>query len=396
MNQPKLLVFSSLFPSAKRPTAGVFVRERMFLVAKQLPLVVVSPVPWFPLQGLIRQWKPEYRPQPAAYEEQQGIRVYFPKFLSFPGILRDFDGFFMALGSLPTLLKLREEFNIIDAHFAYPDGYAATLLSKWLKVPVTITLRGTEVPLSKLPGRKARMLDALKNAHRVFSVADSLKQHVAGLGANSEKIRVVGNGVDVTKFYALDKAAVRAELNLPQSAKVLISVGGLVERKGFHRVLEILPGLVAHYPDLIYLIVGGGSAEGNIREQLENQVKSLNLEANVRFLGSYTSDQLKIPLSSADLFVLATSNEGWANVFLEAMACGLPIITTDVGGNKEVVQDDQLGVIVPFGDSQALLNALLTALKTEWDRPAIIRYAQNNAWDKRVKILIEEFQKLVN
>jgi teichuronic acid biosynthesis glycosyltransferase TuaC len=300
----------------------------------------------------------------------------------------------MAVGSLSTLLKLRKQFNIIDAHFAYPDGYAATLLGKWLKIPVTITLRGTEVPLSKISGRKTRLLTALKNATRVFSVSDSLKQHVVSLGAEGDKIRVIGNGIDIVKFYPLAKTVARAELNIPEDAKVLVSVGGLVDRKGFHRVIEVLPALVVRYPKLIYLIVGGDSPEGNIRERLEHQVKMLKLENNVRFLGAYPSERLKVPLSSADLFVLATANEGWANVFLEAMACGLPVITTEVGGNKEVVNDPRLGTVVPFGDSKALLAALLHGLEMNWDRSLIIQYARENSWDTRVKILVEEFQRI--
>jgi glycosyltransferase involved in cell wall biosynthesis len=237
MTKPKLLVFTSLFPSHKRPNAGVFIRERMFRVARQIPVIVVSPVPWFPFQGVIRYWRPRFRPQPDKYEEQDSVQVFFPRFLSIPGVFKSWDGFFMAVGSLSTLLKLRKQFNIIDAHFAYPDGYAATLLGKWLKIPVTITLRGTEVPLSKMPGRKTRLLIALKNANRVFSVSDSLKQYVISLGTESDKIRVIGNGIDIVKFYPLAKSVARAELNISEDAKVLVSVGGLVDRKGFHSQL---------------------------------------------------------------------------------------------------------------------------------------------------------------
>lgn len=395
MSQPKLLVYSSLFPSDKRPNAGVFIRERMFRVGQQLPIVVVSPVPWFPLQGLIRIWKPHFRPQPNKFEIQQDVKVYFPRFLSIPGLFKSWDGFFMALGSLPTLIKLKKEFNIIDAHFAYPDGYAATILGKWLKVPVTITLRGTEVPLSKMQGRKIRMLQAINSAKRVFSVANSLKQHVVKLGAETNKIRVVGNGVDTTRFYPLDRLQERKGLNIPANAKVLISVGALVDRKGFHRVIEVLPELIKKYPDLIYLIVGGDSPEGNIRDKLVQQVKELKLDNHVRFLGALSSGELKKPLSSADIFVLATANEGWANVFLEAMACGLPVVTTDVGGNREVINNDELGAIVPFADKQALADALSLAFARTWDKEEIIRYAQDNAWDTRVSILVDEFKKIV-
>ncbi len=396
MEQPKLLIYSSLFPSKIRPNAGVFIRERMFQVGRHLPIVVVSPVPWFPLQGIIRYWKPHFRLQPDKFEYQQNVKVYYPRFFSIPGLFKSWDGFFMAICSLTTMIKLRHEYNIIDAHFAYPDGYAATLLGKVLKVPVTITLRGTEVPQSKIPSRKVKLLKAIENAKRIFSVADSLKQHVVALGAKENKIRVIGNGVDITKFYPLDRLEQRAALKISTEAKVLVSVGGLVERKGFHRVIAVLPELIKHHPDLIYLIIGGESAEGNIKAQLENQVKELELENHVQFLGALSSEQLKKPLSCADVFVLATANEGWANVFLEAMACGLSVVTTDVGGNREVVCNDKLGIIVPFADTKALFHALSSALLENWDKQYIVQYAKDNAWDTRVEILLEEFKKIVN
>lgn len=395
---PRIVVFCSLYPSQVRPNAGVFIRERMSRVAEHCPLLVVSPVPWFPLQGLIRLVKPGYRPQPRHYEEQNGISVYFPRFLAIPGLFRSLDGFMMALACLPLFLKLRKElaYNLIDAHFAYPDGYAATWLGCWLDVPVTITLRGTEVPLSRIAGRRKCLLKALQRATKVFSVSESLKRHVVALGAQSKKIQVIGNGVDTEKFRAIDKTKARKQLGLPEDVPVLISVGGLVDRKGFHRVIEILPGLLEKYPRLVYLIVGGASPEGDNRAQLERQVEALGLTQCVRFLGAMASTELYVPLSAADVFVLATANEGWANVFLEAMACGLPVVTTDVGGNREVVADSGLGTIVPFGDSAALAAAIGDALGRTWDRQAIIRYASDNAWDRRISQLRAEFNLLVN
>jgi teichuronic acid biosynthesis glycosyltransferase TuaC len=397
-NTPRILVYSSLYPSQVRLNAGVFIRERMSRVAEHCPLVVVSPVPWFPLQSLIRYLKPDYRPQPAPYEEQNGIKVYFPHFFSIPGVFRSLDGFFMAISTLLLLYKLKKNFafNLIDAHFTYPDGYAATLLGRWLKVPVTITLRGTEVPLSRLLGRRKRMLRALHNASGVFSVSDSLKRHVVALGAESEKIEVIGNGIDNGKFFPIDKSAARRQLHLDGNAEVLISVGGLVDRKGFHRIIEVLPGLIEKHPNLIYLIVGGASPEGNNRQKLEEQIKTLGLGKRIRFLGAMASEDLRIPLSAADIFVLATANEGWANVFLEAMACGLPVVTTDVGGNGEVVSNSSIGTLVPFGDSDALTTAIDQALKHCWNRQAIIEYAADNSWDKRVTKLLTAFNKLVN
>lgn len=396
VRQPRLLVFSTLFPHSEQPNAGIFIRERMFRVGRRLPLVVVAPVPWFPFDGLIRRFRPHFRPTAPRYEVQKDIEVHYPRFLSLPGIGKWLDGAFLALGSLTTLwrLKQRFRFQLIDAHFAYPDGYAASLLGRWFQVPVTITLRGTEVRMARTRLRRRQMLAALRRADRIFSVSNSLKELAVRLGIPEAKIRVIGNGVDTDKFSPLPRDEARRMLALPVDAPVLISVGALVERKGFHRVIELLPELRRKFPGLQYLVVGGPSTEGNWGERLRDQVKELGLTDSVRFLGVLPADRLRVPLSAADVFVLSTRNEGWANVFLEAMACGLPVVTTDVGGNQEVVARSDLGLIVPFNDRDALCKALQDALRRAWDRQGILAYARENSWNGRIETLVNEFARL--
>jgi len=392
-----LVVFSSLFPSAARPGAGLFIRERMFRVAQHRPLAVVSPQPWFPGQSLIRRLRPGYRPQAPALEVQQGIRVYHPRFLSVPGLLRQFDGWSMALGSFFLLRRLRAEgARLIDAHFAYPDGEAAIRVGRWLGLPVTITLRGTEVPHSRNSALRRRLARALRAAARVFSVSDSLRRLALELGVAEEKTEVVGNGVDTARFYPVDRTAARSRYGLPDNAQILVSVGALVERKGMHRVIDCLPALITRHPGLHYIIVGGGGPEGDIRTELDAHVARLGLGTRVHFLGSLPPDELKWALSASDVFVLATRNEGWANVFLEAMACGLPVVATDVGGNAEVVCHPELGTIVPFGDAVALQRALESALSRNWDRAAILDYARANQWDRRVAQLLRAYDRIIH
>ncbi|MFN3715356.1 MAG: glycosyltransferase [Thiobacillus sp.] len=390
-------MFSSLFPSAARPGAGLFIRERMFRVARHRSLVVVSPQPWFPGQGLIRRFKPGYRPMAPAVEIQQGVTVHHPRFFSLPGVLRRLDGWAMALSTYRLMRRLRADgARLIDAHFAYPDGEAATRLGRWLGLPVTLTLRGTEVPHSKNPLLRPRLVRTLAAATRIFCVSESLRRLALELGAPPDKTEVVGNGVDTEVFHPVDRAAARQKAGLPASASVLISVGGLVERKGMHRVIDCLPALLTTHPDLHYLIVGGASPEGDMRAELEAQADRLGVSARVHFLGALPPAELKWPLSAADVFVLSTRNEGWANVFLEAMACGLPVISTDVGGNAEVVCRRELGAIVPFGDAAALTRALREALASDWNRAAILAYARDNQWDKRVTQLLAAFDRVLD
>lgn len=393
---PHVVVLSSLFPSALQPGAGLFVRERMFRVGRRLPLTVVAPSAWFPFQGLIRRWRPGFRPGAPACEWQQGMPVWYPRFFSMPGVLKRLDGFFMALGAWPRLRQLQREgrLDVLDAHFGYPDGYAATLLGRWLKVPVTITLRGTEMRHAADAALRPRLARALHRADRVFTVSESLRQVALRLGVPPDRVRVVGNGVDLERFQPLDRAAARATLGLPPTAPVLVSVGGLCERKGFHRVIACLPALRALGTDAHLLVVGGPSPEGDWTERLHAQVHKLGLEGRVHFTGPLPPQSLPQVLSAADVFVLATRNEGWANVFLEAMAIGLPVVTTDVGGNAEVVCRPALGRVLPFGDEAALTGALHEALGHSWDRVAIRQYAQANTWNLRVDVLEAEFRAL--
>ena len=107
-----ILVLSSLFPSNAAPGNGLFIRERMFRVAKHVNLIVVSPVPWFPGQRLLQIFKKNYRPQPDKMEIQQGITIYYPRFLAFPGILRNLDADMIYRCTLPLIKRLKREYNI--------------------------------------------------------------------------------------------------------------------------------------------------------------------------------------------------------------------------------------------------------------------------------------------
>lgn len=391
------MVLSSLFPSPQQPLAGVFIRERMFRVGKRLPITVVSPQPWFPLQSLLRRLRPGYRLPRPTHEVVDGVEVHRPRFFALPGVLRRFDSYFMARAVRPLLARLIDagRADIIDAHFAYPDGHAAQLLSRWSALPYVVTLRGTEPRLAQQPALRRHIAQTLRAAHRVIGVSGSLRDIAVHLGARADRAIVVGNGVDLERFSPVDRTAARVALGLPSDAAVLISVGGLVERKGFHRVIDCLPSLLKAFPKLHYLVVGGPSPEGDSSEQLKVQVAAAGLQQHVHFLGPLPPERLSGPLSAADVFVLATRNEGWANVFLEAMACGLPVVTTRVGGNAEVVCRDDLGIVVPFGDAGALSAAITQALQRHWDRAAIVGYAADNTWARRVEVLVALYRTLL-
>ncbi len=387
---PRVVVLSTLFPHPGQPTAGLFIRERMAHAARHLPVTIVAPVPWFPLQGLLRRWRPHFRPPAPHSQHEGGLQVLHPRFLSLPGVGKSLDGLFMALGSRRTLRRLQRGpgVDLIDAHFAYPDGHAASLLARWLGLPFTVTLRGTEPRIARTRLRGWLQRIALRRAARVIAVSTPLRDWAQAVGVRPERLVHIGNGVDTERFAPIDRREARAGLGLAETGPVLVTVGGLTERKGFHRVIDCLPELRRRWPGLRYLVIGGASGEGDWGARLAARVEHLGLGDCVHFLGTVAPQDLHVPLSAADVFVLATRYEGWANVLLEANACGLPVVTTDVGGNREVIASDTLGRIVPFGDAAALTHAIAQALNTAWDRAAIRAWAQANSWETRMTQLI--------
>ena len=386
----KVLIFTTVYPNEKQPNLGVFVRERMSRVAKHCEIKVIAPVPYFPFAGLFKE---KYRKRIPLIEHQQGIEVFHPKFFLIPGIMKFLDGFFLYLSTKRFVRKIQKtfDFDLIDSHFAYPDGFAAVLLGRHFKKPVIITLRGTLNRLINYKGRRQAIRFALKNASRVFSVSAYLVKLAKSLGIDESKFIVIPNGVDTSKFQVLDKSECRDKLGIPQDKKVIISVGALVERKGHHRVIETLPDLIKNHPNLLYIVVGGGSVEGDMSISLYEQVRELDLTEHVRFAGEIPHSKVNEFLCASDIFALATRFEGWANVFFEAMACGLPVITTNICGNAEVVRNGENGLLVPFGNRQALAAAINKALMTNWNREAIINYAHGRTWDQVADDVYEQF-----
>jgi len=391
----KVLVMTTVYPNEKQPNLGVFIRERINRVATLCEIKVLAPIPYFPLVGL---FKKKYSYSIPKIEYQQGIEVHHPRFFVIPGIMKFLDGFLLFFSVLRAAKKIQSnfDFDLIDSHFAYPDGFAAVLLGKHFKKPVTITLRGTLNRLINYKIRRREIRFALKKADKVFSVSAYLAKLAQSLGIEGNKLEVIPNGIDSTKFFPLNKFECRNILGIDQHKKVIISVGALVNRKGHHLIIEVLPELIKRHADVLFLIVGGPSVEGDISNFLKEQVEKLNMTKYVQFTGEVPYAMVNRFLCASDVFALATRYEGWANVFLEAMACGLPVVTTNVCGNSEVIQNGKTGILVPFGDQEGLIKSLDEALRRDWNREAIIKYAQSQTWEKVAEKVYMQFQQILS
>ena len=379
----KLLVFSTVFPNASQPHHGIFVRERMRGLPPEAEVRVVAPTPWFPFVSGLR---PGFRPAVPREEVQDGVRVLHPRYLSIPGILKCLDGVFLFLSTLRTLFRLRKSFpfEAIDAHFIYPEGLAAVLHGRVFRVPVLITLRGMLPLLVRYRLRRPQLRFALKRAGRLIAVSGSLKQDAVALGTDPARVRVIENGIDPALFAPLDRVAARRSLGLPEHGPLLVSVGTLAPRKGFHLVMEAIAGL---RPDLRFAIVGGAGAEGAMESELRALAARLGIEDRVIFAGPRVRSELAAWYSAADLFVLASGHEGCPNVVIEALACGTPVVATPVGNIPELLE----GVgIVAEREVPALAAAISEAFSREWDRDAIRARIEPRTWAAVGREVMEE------
>ncbi|MDH3733918.1 MAG: glycosyltransferase [Gemmatimonadota bacterium] len=383
----RVLAVSWVFPNHVQPVHGPFVLARMRALAKHADIRVLAPIPWIPLGHRL---SPATRPSVEPVETVEGLTTYHPRYLQLPygPHAPDALAYYLAIRRLAERIRSDFPFDLIDAHFVYPDGTAAEMLGGALNIPVVITLRGVLAPFIRRRSIRPRILRGLEGATRILSVSQSLKDTAVAHGTPERKITVASNGVDADRFRPIPRAEARREVGITTDGPVLISVGHLTPRKGFHRLIGLLPRLLERIPDLLLVIVGGGTYMVKERGRLERLAGDLGVGDHVSFAGSQPNDRVPTWLSAADVFCLWTLGEGWANVFLEAMACGLPVVTTRRGGNPEVVASDAVGYLVDHDDSDAMLERLTEALRREWDGVAIRDYALAHSWDRTAETVL--------
>lgn len=386
----KLLTFSTLYPSVVRPGHGVFVENRLrHLVASgEAQSLVVAPVPWFPFRSALFGEYAKFARTPRE-ETRNGIRILHPRYPLIPKFGMALAPFMLAAAMLPVLRRILREgydFDVIDAHYFYPDGVAAAMLGRYFNKPVTITARGTDISLIpdyRLP--RKMILWAARRAAGVITVCQALKDALVALGADAARITPLRNGVDIDVFQPIDRVLGRAALGLNQFT--LISVGYLVERKGHGMAIQALASL----PDVALQIVGVGPD----RALLEAMAERLGVAQRVRFLGAIPHAELRHYYGAADVLVLASAREGWANVLLEAMACGTPVIASNVWGTPEVVSAPEAGLLMHEFNAQGVVSAVQQLRANPPARAATRRYAEGFSWEATTRGQLALFRRIM-
>lgn len=390
MGPLRLLTFSTLFPDSVRPNHGVFVENRLrHLVASgEAVSTVLAPVPWFPSANPRFGAYARFAAVPP-FEHRNGLDVHHPRYPVVPKFGMSAAPFLLYLAARRALARLMRAglaFDVIDAHYLYPDGVAAGWLARDLGKPVVMTARGsdvTELPDYAIPRRLIRA--ALARADALIGVSAALCARMVELGADAGKVTTLRNGVDTHIFRPADRAAARAALGLAN--RTLIAVGHLIPRKRVHLTIAAL----AHLPGWDLIVVGDGPE----RPRLEALARETGVAGRVRFLGAQPHHRLPEFYTAADAMVLASSREGWANVLLESMACGTPVIASNIPGNPEVVQRPEAGRIAADNTPEAIAAAVRDLFATEPDRAAVRAYAEPFSWDATTQGQLEIFRKVM-
>jgi teichuronic acid biosynthesis glycosyltransferase TuaC len=395
LHDVKILSLSTEFPNPSEPGKGLFVRARLGAIAARTSLTVVAPVALLdyanPRKELLASlWIPTRR-------RENGIDILHPRWFYPPhgGWVNAFFLFARLLWPVARL-RARDGYDAIDAHYAHPEGIAAVLVGRVLRMPVMVTLRGSELRYRRHRYKLFWIGWALRRADRVIAVSEGLRQLALDLGVDPRRTKVIPNGIAADIFYPRDRHIARLAHDIGEGDPLILCAGDLAELKGHHRVIRALKALVEASIPAQLLIVGGVGRSGRYAAALHRQVDDSGLQDRVRFVGEVTQTVLAELMSAADVFCLASSSEGWPNVVNEALACGTPVVATDVGAVRQMLPTPQFGCIVPVDAPDALVEALRMAVSRTWDRDVISRWGRSRSWDAVAEDVLEEVRAIVS
>jgi teichuronic acid biosynthesis glycosyltransferase TuaC len=383
----RVLTLSTLFPDETRPNFGPFValQTQGLAAHPDVELRVIAPV-GIPPFG---QFHPHYKALAALpdVEAWNGLPVYRTPFVHVPGVGGRFDPKALARALAGPLAEIRKAFpfDVVDAEFFFPDGPAAIDLGRALGVPVSIKARGADIHFWGTSNRATRhqVIAAGQAAEGMLAVSAALKADMVALGMPEERITVHYTGIDRSRFYVRDRAQTKAALGI--AGPLLVSVGNLIERKGHSVVIDAL----LQVPEATLVIIGAGEA----RSRFAAQVSRSNLQTRVRLLGSQPHEIIADWLAAADAMVLMSQSEGLANAWVEALASGTPIVISDVGGAREVLDRPEAGILAR-PDPMSIADAVRTVLARDANRLAVAATVDRFSWDTNAAALYAHLSAL--
>lgn len=373
----RVLIVTNLFANPWDASRATFNQQQFERLARTLDVSVLVPVSWL---SVLRR--------PFAYPRLRRAamrRWPFADYVIFwyvPGVGRRFHAAFLLvsllLQRLPTFLSRR--WSCMLASWGYPDAVAVGALAMMSGTPFVVKVHGTDInAFANAPARRAQIRWALNRAHHVVAVSRALADRLGQIGVSRERTSVLYNGVDPRKFHPIAREEARGRLGYATHDRLVLFVGNVQSSKGCGELLSAFLSLSASTTGLRLAFAGSGPQT----KELHTIVADRGMAQEIRFLGRLAHEDLLQWFGAAAVLCLPSHAEGVPNVVLEAMACGTPVVASDVGGIAEVLPPFA-GLLVPPGNVKALQAALASALQTDWDTDRIVRHASGFDWDRNV------------
>ena len=311
--------------------------------------------------------------------------------MSIPGTATWFQGVAMAKSVRQALNTSFPDWrpDVVDGHFAFPDGYAAVRLAQSIGTPAVVTCHGSDLrqyPDIPIAGAMTRW--TMRNADRVVSVSTDLMQRSIELGCPKERAVFLTNGVDPSKFTVQDKLECRTKLGLPSARKIGVYVGFLIDRKDQSLVLRSLAEIRRRGHEVPMVAFVG---DGPNRQRLIEESVSLGVDHDVIFTGQKTHQEVADWMGAADWLLLSSRSEGWATVYFEAMACGRPVITSNVSSASDAICKPDYGFVVEPRTAEQFALAIADAMNTEFNQSTIRLYAEQHSWSRWAESAVKVF-----
>jgi glycosyltransferase involved in cell wall biosynthesis len=316
------------------------------------------------------------------------VKTSYYDYPALPLVSRPMNGWMAARALLPAVRCFAPD--IIFSCFLYPDGYAALKIGKALGLPVVGMSIGSDInrigdPISAMHTRRV-----LREADFLVTVSGDLRMKAVAMGAHPETTRAVINGCDLSVFHVSDRLEARQKLRIDQTAEAVVYIGRMDVKKGLRELVEAGAALRSERPNLHVYLVG----EGPDRPIIESAIQANNAGRSIHVLPPCAFDDVAVWMAAADLVTLPSYMEGCPNVVLEALACGRPVVATNVGGIPEIMSDEYGRLVAPH-DPAALVQALASVLDSSWDASAISDHG-SRSWNTVAAELLELFESVIS
>ncbi len=392
-----VLVLSNLYPNNSEKTRGGFVHSQVLSLTRLgCSVIVIAPVPAvpFPLR-YCRKWA-GYSLIPKQVNEGD-VKVFHPRYMLLPhNLFFEYSGWFYYQGIKKLVQRLNREvdFDLIHAHTALPDGYAAMLLSQILRKPFVVTIHGRDFQDTIIRNKRccSSVLKTLHSAGAVVNVSRKLAGICRTYLGEDLKIKVINNGIEPDTVYK-GRSPLREKY---AGRKVILSVGSLKRSKGHDLTLRAVKELSEKFSNIKLVIIGGGEEQ----KSLDSMVEELGVKDLVEFIPPLSNAEVMEYMSVCDLFVLPSWNEGFGVVYLEAMAHGKPVIGVRGQGISDVICHCENGLLVEAGDTVSLVCAMGTLLTDEdtsrrLGAQARQKVLENYTWDHNARSMTDVYSGLL-